>query len=289
MTARELYDECVTELKKAKIADAQSDSRLLLGYIAGVTYNELHLRPDTLIQEREVRACRDAVKRRQEHIPLQHITGIQEFMGLEFAVNEHVLIPRQDTETLVEEAMRIGLSGLRILDMCTGSGCILLSLLHYSHACEGVGVDISDEALEVAVGNAKRLGIAADFINSDLFEGLKCKDIADVGNSDNKLKFDLIISNPPYIPTGVIPTLMEEVREHEPHIALDGSDDGLAYYKRIVNESPDFLVTGGRLMVEIGHDQGQAVSRLMTDRGYSEVSVVKDLAGYDRVVRAEWS
>lgn len=289
MTARELYDECVTELKKAKIADAQSDSRLLLEYIADVTYNELHLHPDTLIQEREVRACRDAVKRRQKHIPLQHITGIQEFMGLEFAVNEHVLIPRQDTETLVEEAMRIGLSGLRILDMCTGSGCILLSLLHYSHACEGVGVDISDEALEVAVGNAKRLGIAADFINSDLFEGLKCKDSADVENSDNKLKFDLIISNPPYIPTGVIPTLMEEVREHEPHIALDGSDDGLAYYKRIVNESPDFLVTGGRLMVEIGHDQGQAVSRLMTDRGYSEVSVVKDLAGYDRVVRAEWS
>ena len=220
----------------------------------------------------------EAVNKRIDHIPVQHITGRQEFMGLEFAVNEYVLIPRFDTEVLVEEAMRIELSHLRILDMCTGSGCILLSLLHYSHDCEGVGVDISPEALEVARMNADRLGIDAEFVLSDLFDGLK----------NNKLTYDLIISNPPYIPTDVIPTLMEEVKEHEPILALDGSADGLNYYRRIISESPAFITKGGNLMFEIGYDQGEAVSGLMRDAGYSDVEVVKDLSGLDRVVRGRW-
>ncbi|MCR4755658.1 MAG: peptide chain release factor N(5)-glutamine methyltransferase [Lachnospiraceae bacterium] len=266
------------KLAAAGIEDSQSDSKILFEYITGVNTNELYLNPDKELSDESVNECMEAVNKRIDHIPVQHITGRQEFMGLEFAVNEHVLIPRLDTEVLVEEAMRIELSHLRILDMCTGSGCILLSLLHYSHDCEGVGVDISPEALEVARMNADRLGIDAEFVLSDLFDGLK----------DNKLTYDLIVSNPPYIPTDVIPTLMEEVKEHEPILALDGSADGLDYYRRIISESPAFITKGGNLMFEIGYDQGEAVSGLMRDAGYSDVEVVKDLSGLDRVVRGRW-
>ena len=278
MTIMEVCRAMADKLASAGIEDSQSDSKILFEYITGVTANELYLNPDKELDNESVNKCMAAVNKRIDHIPVQHITGRQEFMGLEFAVNEHVLIPRFDTEVLVEEAMRIELSHLRILDMCTGSGCILLSLLHYSHDCEGVGVDISPEALEVARMNADRLGIDAEFVLSDLFDGLK----------DNKLTYDLIISNPPYIPTDVIPTLMEEVKEHEPILALDGSADGLDYYRRIISESPAFITKGGNLMFEIGYDQGEAVSGLMRDAGYSDVEVVKDLSGLDRVVRGRW-
>ncbi len=278
MTVMEVCKAMADKLASAGIEDSQSDSKILFEYITGVTTSELYLNPDKELSNESVNKCMEAVNKRIDHIPVQHITGRQEFMGLEFAVNEHVLIPRFDTEVLVEEAMRIELSHLRILDMCTGSGCILLSLLHYSHDCEGVGVDISPEALEVARMNADRLGIDAEFVLSDLFDGLK----------DNKLTYDLIISNPPYIPTDVIPTLMEEVKEHEPILALDGSADGLDYYRRIISESPAFITKGGNLMFEIGYDQGEAVSGLMRDAGYSDVEVVKDLSGLDRVVRGRW-
>ncbi len=278
MTVMEVCKAMADKLAAAGIEDSQSDSKILFEYITGVNTNELYLNPDKELSDESVNECMEAVNKRIDHIPVQHITGRQEFMGLEFAVNEHVLIPRLDTEVLVEEAMRIELSHLRILDMCTGSGCILLSLLHYSHDCEGVGVDISPEALEVARMNADRLGIDAEFVLSDLFDGLK----------DNKLTYDLIVSNPPYIPTDVIPTLMEEVKEHEPILALDGSADGLDYYRRIISESPAFITKGGNLMFEIGYDQGEAVSGLMRDAGYSDVEVVKDLSGLDRVVRGRW-
>ncbi len=141
MTVMEVCKAMADKLAAAGIEDSQSDSKILFEYITGVTTNELYLNPDKELSDESVNKCIEAVNKRIDHIPVQHITGRQEFMGLEFAVNEHVLIPRFDTEVLVEEAMRIELSHLRILDMCTGSGCILLSLLHYSHDCEGVGVD----------------------------------------------------------------------------------------------------------------------------------------------------
>lgn len=278
MTIMEVCRAMADKLAAAGIEDSQSDSKILFEYITGVTTNELYLNPDKELSDESVNECMEAVNKRIDHIPVQHITGIQEFMGLEFAVNEHVLIPRFDTEVLVEEAMRIELSHLRILDMCTGSGCILLSLLHYSHDCEGVGVDISPEALDVARINADRLGIDAEFVLSDLFDGLK----------DDKLTYDLIISNPPYIPTDVIPALMEEVKDHEPILALDGSADGLSFYRRIISESPAFITRGGTLMFEIGYDQGEAVSKLMTERGFSDVEVVRDLSGLNRVVYGRW-
>jgi release factor glutamine methyltransferase len=213
------------------------------------------------------------IEKRALRIPLQHITGVQEFMGLEFKVNEHTLIPRQDTEILVEEAMRHMCDGMRLLDMCTGSGCILLSLLKYSNECEGIGVDISENALVVARENALRLGLDATFLAGNLFEPVEGRGL-----------FDMIVSNPPYIETSVIPTLMPEVREHEPLNALDGSEDGLYFYREIVDKAINYLRKGGYLFFEIGYNQGKAVSKLMCDAGFCQINIIKDYAGLDRVV-----
>ena len=213
------------------------------------------------------------MKLRASHVPLQHITGVQEFMGLGFCVNEHVLVPRQDTEVLVESVLEVLKPGMEVLDMCTGSGCILISLLKLCGLADvkGVGVDISEEALKVAIRNAEKLGIDAMFLHSDLF-----KKVDGV--------YDIIVSNPPYIRTTVIEELKEEVKFHDPFIALDGKEDGLYFYRRIVEESPKFLKKCGKLYFEIGHDQGEAVSKVMRDAGFTDVTVKKDLAGLDRVV-----
>lgn len=272
MNRAEALDFGVAKLTEAGFSEARSDAMILLEYTLNITRNDMYVHPETDLSGDEVSSYSDAIDMRLKHIPVQHITGFQDFMGLEFAVNEHVLIPRQDTETLVEEVMRFNHDGNRILDMCTGSGCILLSLLKYSNDCIGVGVDISDEALDVAKTNADRLGLKADFVHSNLFTEL----------SDDK--FDIIVSNPPYIESDVIETLMEEVRDHEPRLALDGSADGLEFYKRIVSEAPSFLRKGGMLFFEIGYNQGQSVSDLLKAAQFSDVTVVKDLAGCDRVV-----
>ena len=201
-------------------------------------------------------------------------------MGLTFKVNEHTLIPRQDTEILVEEAMRHLSDGMRILDMCTGSGCILLSLLKYSNECEGIGIDISGKALAVARENASHLQLDASFLEGDLFTPL-----ADfVSEKTTDRLFDMIVSNPPYIETAVIDTLMPEVREHEPVLALDGMEDGLHFYRRIVSEAPAHMRKGAYLFFEIGCEQGEAVKTLMQEGGFEQVEILKDYAGLDRVV-----
>lgn len=272
MTYRQLYEYGVERLEEAGIGEAKLDARLLLEYICHTDRNTLLVHGDSERNEMEEQFYRMCIEKRATRIPLQHITGEQEFMGLTFRVNQHTLIPRQDTEILVEEGMRHMYDGMRILDMCTGSGCILLSLLKYSNECEGMGVDISEEALKVAKENAQRLGLKAEFIQGDLFEPVPEK------------KFDMIVSNPPYIETAVIETLMPEVREHEPMQALDGMKDGLFFYRKIVEKAPAFLTKGGWLLFEIGYNQGEAVSKLMTEQGFKEVEVVKDYAGLDRVV-----
>ncbi|MBQ3164740.1 MAG: peptide chain release factor N(5)-glutamine methyltransferase [Lachnospiraceae bacterium] len=272
MTYRQLYEYGVEKLVEAGIDEAKLDARLLLEYICHTDRNTLLVHGDSERNEMEEQFYRMCIEKRATRIPLQHITGEQEFMGLTFRVNQHTLIPRQDTEILVEEGMRHMYDGMRILDMCTGSGCILLSLLKYSNECEGMGVDISEEALKVARENAQRLGLKAEFVQGDLFEPVPEK------------KFDMIVSNPPYIETAVIETLMPEVREHEPMQALDGMEDGLFFYRKIVEKAPGFLGKGGWLLFEIGYNQGEAVSKLMTEQGFKEVEVVKDYAGLDRVV-----
>ncbi len=259
------------KLKEAEIGEAQLDARLLLEEICGTDHNTLLCHGDREVSEAEEEQYRKALEQRAVHVPLQHLLGYQDFMGLRFQVNEHVLIPRQDTEILVEEAMRYLHDGMRILDLCTGSGCILLSLLHYSNDCEGTGVDISKEALQVAALNAELLGIKADFLKSDLYEKVTGK-------------FDLLVSNPPYIERKVIPTLMEEVREYDPYIALDGGEDGLDFYRRIIGGAQDYLKRGGQILMEIGSGQAQAVSELLREAGFKEIDVCRDFAGLDRVV-----
>ena len=259
------------KLKEAEIGEAQLDARLLLEEVCGTDHNTLLCHGDREVSEAEEEQYRKALEQRAVHVPLQHLLGYQDFMGLRFQVNEYVLIPRQDTEILVEEAMRYLHDGMRILDLCTGSGCILLSLLHYSNDCEGVGVDISQEALQVAAQNAELLGIKADFLKSDLYEKVTGK-------------FDLLVSNPPYIERAVIPTLMEEVREHDPYIALDGGEDGLDFYRRIIGGAQDYLKRGGQILMEIGSGQAQAVSELLREAGFKEIDVCRDFAGLDRVV-----
>lgn len=280
MTYRELYEYGRLRLVENEIAEAALDARLLLEYICHTDRNELIVHGDRECSDLEEQFYRMTIDRRASHIPLQHITGVQEFMGLTFKVNEHTLIPRQDTEILVEEAMRHLSDGMRILDMCTGSGCILLSLLKYSNECEGIGIDISGKALAVARENASHLQLDASFLEGDLFTPL-----ADfVSEKTTDRLFDLVVSNPPYIETAVIDTLMPEVREHEPVLALDGMEDGLHFYRRIVSEAPAHMRKGAYLFFEIGCEQGEAVKTLMQEGGFEQVEILKDYAGLDRVV-----
>lgn len=272
MQYAKLYQIGKEQLQKAGITDAELDARLLLEFICHTDRNALYAHGDQEIEDEKMHDFLQLIEKRAVHIPLQHLTGEQNFMGLDFLVNEHVLIPRQDTEILVEEIMRDLHDGIRILDMCTGSGCILLSLLHYSNDCSGVGVDVSEDALAVARQNADRLAEKqAVFIQSDLFEKVEGS-------------FDLIVSNPPYIRSQEIAGLMPEVREHEPHLALDGKDDGLHFYREIIKGAMPHLKRGGQLFFEIGYDQGEAVQVLLAANGYTEIAVVKDYAGLDRVV-----
>lgn len=272
MQYAKLYQIGKEQLQKAGITDAELDARLLLEFICETDRNTLYAHGDLEIEDEKMQEFLHLIEKRAAHIPLQHLTGEQNFMGLDFLVNEHVLIPRQDTEILVEEIMRDLHDGIRILDMCTGSGCILLSLLHYSNDCSGVGVDVSEDALAVARQNADRLAEKqAVFIQSDLFENVEGS-------------FDLIVSNPPYIRSQEIAGLMPEVREHEPHLALDGKEDGLYFYREIVKGAALHLKRGGQLFFEIGYDQGDAVKDLLVANRYTEVAVVKDYAGLDRVV-----
>lgn len=272
----EIYKEGRACLEAADIGEAELDARLLLEFVCGTNRNTLLAHGDREVSAEECERYRELIGKRAAHIPLQHLTGEQDFMGLTFLVNKEVLVPRQDTEVLVEEAMKHLHDGMRILDLCTGSGCILLSLLHYSNDCEGVGTDLSPQALSVARENYERLREArpkmkARFLEGDLFAALE-------------ERFDMIVSNPPYIETGVIDTLMPEVREHEPLMALNGGADGLAFYRRIAKQAGSYLNGGGMLFFEIGCGQAEAVCGLMKEAGFCEIQVVKDFAGLDRVV-----
>ena len=251
-TLQTIYREGKEQLEAAGVPDADLDAWYLLEFVTGISKAQYYGNPEAGIDEREALRYRDVIRRRAERIPLQHITGEQEFMGLSFQVNEHVLIPRQDTEALVEEALEVLKPKMKILDLCTGSGCILLSLLKLGEkrgiaGLRGTGADISREALKVAEENGRRLEILGDrvaWIRGDLFENLEGP-------------FDLLVSNPPYIPSGELLGLQEEVRLHDPALALDGHEDGLYFYRRIAAEAGKYLRDGAYLMLEIGWDQGE--------------------------------
>lgn len=282
-TLQMIYREGKEQLELSGVPDADLDAWYLLEFVTGISKARYYGNPEAGMEEEEVLRYRDVIRQRAKRIPLQHITGEQEFMGFSFRVNEHVLIPRQDTETLVEEALGVLKPKMEILDLCTGSGCILLSLLKLGEkqgiaGLKGTGADISREALKVAEENGRRLGIPGDqlaWVRGDLFEKLEGP-------------FDLLVSNPPYIPSGELSGLQEEVRLHDPALALDGHEDGLYFYRRIAAEAGKYLRDGAFLMLEIGWDQGEAVRGLLEAAGYREVEVKKDLSGNDRVVRGRY-
>ncbi len=287
---REVYEEGASLLEE--LEDGRLDARLLLEYYCGIPAHRLLSDPDTAVDAKDREAFLEGIRQRAAREPLAYIIGEQSFMGLPFVVSKDVLIPEQDTENMVEEALRYLEDDSRILDLCTGSGCILLSLLHYSNGCVGVGTDISEPALNIARHNAGALGLSdrALWLQGDLFEALAAKTEIDPGRNDNDFsmpeKYDIIISNPPYIRTDVIETLAPEVRCAEPRLALDGGEDGLDFYRRIIRQAPAHLVIGGRLMLEIGYDQAADVAALLQEAGYYGVEVIKDYGGNDRIVTA---
>lgn len=284
MTYREAINLGEKVLNMADVADAKIDAWLLLEMVCKIDRSFYYLHMEDEVAEEQLSEYEIALRKRAEHVPLQYIVGEAEFMGLKFKVNSNVLIPRQDTETLVEEALKhLGnVEKPEILDMCTGSGCILLSLLLERQDACGTGVDVSPEALEVAKKNAGILKVEnrADFVESNLFSAPY---FCEKGGKDSG-KYDILISNPPYIATEEIETLMEEVRLHDPRKALDGMEDGLYFYRKITAEAGRYLKPGGWLLYEIGCTQGEAVSTMMKAAGFTGVQIVKDLPGLDRVV-----
>lgn len=274
MTYREGVAWGTETLELAGVTDSELDAWYLLQMVCRIERSYYYMHGEEELPEEQQREYEIAVQKRSEHIPLQYIIGEQEFMGLKFKVNPNVLIPRQDTETLVEEALKVLKPGMQVLDLCTGSGCILISLMKNVPDLTGIGSDVSKTALLVAKENAKQYELAAEWVRSDLFDN--------IGG-----KYDMIVSNPPYIRTEEIAKLMPEVRDFEPIDALDGREDGLYFYRRIVGEAQEYLNPGGYLYFEIGYDQGEAVSSMMREAGFTDVEVIQDLAHNDRVVKGK--
>lgn len=271
MTLQEILLKGKELLLEASIENGDLDAWFLLEHILKIDRAHYYLYQKNEIDKKQEEDYLRLIKSRARHIPLQYLTGVQEFMGLTFHVNPSVLIPRQDTEVLVEEVLKKVKDGMSVLDMCTGSGCILISILHSKKKARGVGADISAQALKAAKNNAGLNHVEAEFIESNIFSHIT-------------EKFDVIVSNPPYIPSGEIPGLMEEVRDHEPIQALDGFDDGLYFYRQIIKESKHYLKSEGWLFFEVGYDQGKEVAAILEAGDYKEVQIIKDLSGLDRVV-----
>ncbi len=276
MTYQEVLKQGVIQLEEAGIEEALVDARTLFFSVTGFTLASYYMKAThEFLDEKKIQEFDRLIHLRLQKNPIQYILKSQEFYGLEFYVDENVLIPRQDTEVLVEECLKKlpedPLGNGKILDLCTGSGCIAISLKKNRMAYEVSGVDLSEGALAVARKNSERLKIPVTFIKSDLFESL-------TGT------YEMIVSNPPYIESQVIEGLADEVKEKEPRMALDGGGDGLLFYREIIKNSLDYLNIGGWLLFEIGYDQGASVSNLMIQEGFFNVSIVKDLAGLDRVV-----
>lgn len=286
-TLESLLKKGTTILKDNGLEEAGLDAWLLLEYKTGKNRAYYFAHGDEPVSDETAAEYLDLIGRRAGHIPVQQLTHQAFFMSYEFYVNENVLIPRQDTETLVEEGLKCldDVEKPEILDMCTGSGCILISLLLERQDAHGAGVDVSPEALEVAKENASLLNVEnrADLVESDLFSAPY---FCEKGGKEGG-KYDILISNPPYIATEEIETLMEEVRLHDPRKALDGMEDGLYFYRKITEEAGEYLKPGGWLLYEIGCTQGEAVSEMLRNAGFEKVQVVKDLPGLDRVVMGQ--
>lgn len=272
MVIRELLTE--TARAMASIENHMFETHLIVRSVLKMSPMDLVLSHTKEVEADKVETVRAAALRRINGEPLQYILGTEEFMGIEFEVAKDVLIPRADTETLVETVLKhLNKNGATLLDIGCGSGCVGLSIAYLNSRVCLRGVDISDSALKLSKRNAKKLGLSerAEFVKADIL-------------SDSLPgKYDVIVSNPPYIRTDVIPTLMREVQFYEPHLALDGGGDGLKFYRAITEKAPRLLNEKGLLAFEIGFDQGEEVCELMK-KSFDNVKVIKDLAGNDRVV-----
>ncbi len=260
-------------LKEKGIEECRLNAWYLFSYCFQMERSQFFLHSQEEAGKEETVLFEKLVRERGNHVPLEHLTHATEFMGLPFYVDENVLIPRQDTECLVEEVLKV-CQGKKVLDLCTGSGCIGISLAKLGNCNSVMLADISEKALTVAEKNAEKNHVKVSLCHSDLFENIQ-------GG------FDIIVSNPPYIATAEIEKLMPEVRDYEPKLALDGSADGLSFYRSIIKESRTFLKQGGELFFEIGYDQGEAVKEEMETAGFELVQIKKDLAGLDRIVQGK--
>ena len=280
MKVKDLKKDIKKKLEEAKVQDAETEVRLLLKTYANISEADLYADPELEVtSETVLKTLDDAVEKRCSRIPLQHILGKTCFMGFDFNTPPGALIPRPDTEILVEEVLRDYHDGTKILDLCTGTGCIIISLMALTGDCRGTGTDISDDALSVAEENADLiLGDKRQFLElkkGDLYEAL-----------DEGVLYDIIVSNPPYIKSSDIDSLMPEVKDHDPMIALDGGLDGLDFYRRIINGARSHMIKGGEIFLEIGYDQASDVTGLLEENRFKYIEVIKDYSGNDRVVRA---
>ncbi|TCT14321.1 release factor glutamine methyltransferase [Natranaerovirga pectinivora] len=277
-TLQQIYYSGIQLLQNANIDNANYEARLLLEDTLDIDKTQILVYPNTEVSEEDYINYLNKINRRVNKEPIAYIIGYQEFMGLNFKVNPYVLIPRQDTETLIETVLEVCKTKVNpaLLDICTGSGCIAISLGVFMKLNTIKGIDISEEALGIAKENAKYHNVKVEFLQSDLLQKL-----------DMDEKFDIIVSNPPYIPTKDINDLMEDVKNFEPELALDGKEDGLYFYRIIAEESRNYLKDKGFLFFEIGYDQGKDVLGILENKGYKNIKVIKDLAGLDRVVYGE--
>ena len=272
MNYRELLSRGVKALSRANIADPRNDAAELLYHAFGldltsfgaVMYHEV-------TNQKAIESFGDMIKRREGHEPLQYIMGKAFFLGSSYEVNENVLIPRYDSETLVVTALKYLKGGEKLLDIGTGSGCLIISLAQEKRDLKCVACDISRKALEVAAENAKNHGVTIEFVQSDIFSNISGR-------------FNMIISNPPYIRTDVISTLDPEVKDCEPMGALDGGEDGLFFYRRIAEKAGEHLYRNGRVVLEIGFDQAGDVTEIFANAGFTGLETIKDLSGNDRVI-----
>lgn len=271
-TIRRVLDWTKGYLAERGIDNARLETEWLLASALGLDRVGIYLNLDKPLKAEELASCRALVARRAKREPLQYILGSQEFLGLDFLVAPGVLIPRHDTEVLVEEALRRAQGARTILDIGVGSGCIAVALAKRLPEAELLGVEKSAEAMAIAQENARRHGVRLTLFEGSLFEPLADR------------RFDLIVSNPPYIPTADMETLQPEVRDFEPQGALDGGPDGLDYYRRIVPEARNHLNGGGWLMVELGIGQAADVTAIFVHAGFQDCFSAKDPAGIERVV-----
>lgn len=276
-TIREALMVAVSFLSEKGIISAQNEAIVLLEHLSGIEKTQLFMLFTERINDATANQYEKLLTKRAEGVPLQYLTGKQEFMSLSFDVSPDVLIPRPETEILVEKALAIAKNYSyppKIIDVCTGSGCIITSICYYLKKGIFLAADISKEALGIAYKNCAKFGLenAIHFYEVDL---LNHPDFTDA---------DIILSNPPYIASAEIPELQREVSLYEPHLALNGGTDGLKFYRKLIPKAHQVLKTGGWLVVEVGWDQGERVRDLFKKSDFSEIEVYQDFSGHDRVV-----